>query len=161
MPHIHELYDFTASAFIFHPTEDKVCLHFHKKLNSWLQPGGHIELNEDPHEAIVHELQEETGLQAKDYTIIELTEQPKPRGAKTIPLPFNINVHPFDDKHKHIDFSFLVQSKTDTLKPAEGESKQIGWFALKQVRDLHKNDQLYDGTLDIIEWLFANYKKSK
>ncbi len=52
MPHIHELYDFTASAYILHPTESKILLLLHKKLGKWLQPGGHIELSEDPLQAL-------------------------------------------------------------------------------------------------------------
>jgi 8-oxo-dGTP pyrophosphatase MutT (NUDIX family) len=58
MPHIHEKYDFTVSAMIMHHSEPKLGLHFHKKLRKWLQAGGHIELHEDPLQALEHELLE-------------------------------------------------------------------------------------------------------
>ena len=49
MAHIHEKIDFTTSVFIVR--NGKVLLHKHKKLGIWLQPGGHIELDEDPNQA--------------------------------------------------------------------------------------------------------------
>ena len=49
MAHIHEKIDFTTSVFIVR--DGKVLLHKHKKLGIWLQPGGHIELDEDPNQA--------------------------------------------------------------------------------------------------------------
>ena len=100
---------------ILHPSEPKLCLHYHKKLRKWLQPGGHIELSEDPIEALVHELQEEADLSENQYDIIEPAKQPHPRGEKTTPLPIHLNVHAFNDSHKHIDFQYLVKSKVTAL----------------------------------------------
>jgi 8-oxo-dGTP diphosphatase len=66
MAHIHTKpgqHDFTASAFIIRidTPKPKVLLHMHKKLGVLLQPGGHIELNENPWQAVHHEIEEETG----------------------------------------------------------------------------------------------------
>jgi 8-oxo-dGTP pyrophosphatase MutT (NUDIX family) len=52
--------DFTVAVFVVH--DGKVLLHFHKKLNRWLPPGGHIEPNELPDEAAVREVLEESGV---------------------------------------------------------------------------------------------------
>ncbi len=153
MPHIHELYDFTVSAFILHPTENKLCLINHRKLHMWLQPGGHIELNEDPWQALTHELLEETGLILEKCEVIEPAEQPKVRGLKTLPLPFHFNVHDFNDDHKHIDLEYIIRSYTNELAPAEGESKEIGWFTLKEIQDLNSKKILHDGTLDICKFI--------
>jgi 8-oxo-dGTP pyrophosphatase MutT (NUDIX family) len=154
MPHIHELYDFTASAFILHPSEPKICLLMHRKLHKWLQPGGHVELHEDPLEALAHELIEETGLTPEDYTIIEPADQPHPRGSKTLPLPMHFNVHPFKDtEHRHIDVGYLVQSKTEKLNPQQEESQIIGWFNLDEITKMHKQGELHDGTFDICSWI--------
>ena len=51
MAHIHEKIDFTASVYIVR--DNRVLLHMHKKLNMWLPPGGHIELDEDPNQAAI------------------------------------------------------------------------------------------------------------
>ena len=49
----------TVSAFVSTPTH--TLLHFHAKNQMWLPPGGHIEANEDPIQAVQREVQEETG----------------------------------------------------------------------------------------------------
>lgn len=154
MPHIHEHYDFTAAAYIVHPTEPKICLHFHRKLKSWLQIGGHIELNEDPLMALTHELEEEAGLKQGDYQFIELAEQPKAKKYKYIPLPMTINVHEITEKHKHIDIVFLVRAKTDRLKPQKGESQEIGWFNKDEVEQLFQKGVMKQGTYDTCLWIF-------
>jgi len=61
MPHIHELMDFTVEAFVVY--EDRVLLIYHKQLHKWLPLGGHIELDEDPEQALFREIREESGLE--------------------------------------------------------------------------------------------------
>jgi 8-oxo-dGTP pyrophosphatase MutT (NUDIX family) len=50
----------TAAGCLIH--EDKVLLVKHKKLGLWLNPGGHIDPGELPHEAAEREFYEETGV---------------------------------------------------------------------------------------------------
>lgn len=163
MPHIHDLYDFTASAFILHPTEPKIALLMHKKLFKWLQPGGHVELDEDPLQALEHELAEETGLRLANCEIIQPADQPTARIGdkhhKTLPLPFHFNVHDFydDGSHRHIDLEFLVRANTEKLSPAEGESQDIAWFTVDEIRELNKKGECYDATLDICKWIAEKY----
>jgi ADP-ribose pyrophosphatase YjhB (NUDIX family) len=38
---------------------------YHKKLQVWLPPGGHMEENEIPDDAVLHEIYEETGIKAE------------------------------------------------------------------------------------------------
>lgn len=162
MPHIHELYDFTVSAFILHPSEPKLLLLKHKKIGKWLQPGGHIELHENQLEALHHELQEETGLEPSDYMIIEPSEGPKPVGEDAsnivLPLPFYINEHFWDGKgpHKHIDLCYLAKSKTEKLTRSPDGASAIGWFAIKEITEFYDNGTLYKDTLTIVEWILAN-----
>ena len=58
MAHIHEKIDFVSTAIIVH--RDKVLLVHHRGLKLWLPVGGHIELDEDPEEALFREIKEET-----------------------------------------------------------------------------------------------------
>lgn len=132
MAHIHDLYDFTVSAFIVHA--DKVLLLHHKKLDTWLQPGGHIELNEDPEMALWREIKEETGLTQDQLVIVESTEKAwlptASRNVKALPIPFDLNVHPFgnDSTHKHIDLCYLMKSNTIAVDPNKEELNDIRWF---------------------------------
>lgn len=54
MPHIHEKIDFTVQAFVVH--KNKVLLRKHDKHGVWVGVGGHIELDENPNEAILREV---------------------------------------------------------------------------------------------------------
>ena len=159
MAHIHELYDFTASAFILHPTEAKILLLKHRKIGKWLQPGGHIELNENPLQALHHELEEETGLKPSDYEIIQTAEQPQPKNGnnRVLPLPFYLNEHNFDDKHQHIDLAYLVKAKIDTLTEHPDGADAIGWVSLEEIKSLLDIDEIFAHTAEICEWIFKRY----
>ena len=65
MPHIHTKpgqHDHTVSAFIVRldGKQPRILLHRHKKSGVYMQFGGHIELHENPWQAISHELLEES-----------------------------------------------------------------------------------------------------
>jgi 8-oxo-dGTP pyrophosphatase MutT (NUDIX family) len=80
MSHIHKKpgqHDHTASTFLFRTdfSEPKVMLHFHQKLGSYMQFGGHVELNETPWQTVIHELREESGYDIDQLQIL----QPKQR----------------------------------------------------------------------------------
>lgn len=157
MAHIHELYDFTTSAFILHPTEKKLLLLKHNKIGKWLQPGGHVELNEDPLQALTHELIEETGLTPEQYDILEPADSPKPiRKSKVLPLPFYFNAHPFNETHTHIDISYLAKAKTDKLTDNPDGASAIGWFNLDEIKQFHKNGEVFDDILAVCKWIFEN-----
>ena len=143
MGHIHELYDYTASALILH--EGKVLLVLHKKLKKWMQPGGHIELDEDPEQALWREIEEETGLKREE---LELMQPNNPRavvhGSKALPIPFDLNVHTYGDGgHKHIDFMFVVKSSTQEVTEDTLETDGIKWFSRIDL-DAHKSEILPD-----------------
>lgn len=130
--HIHEKIDFTASAYIVF--DNKVLLHMHKKLGKWLQVGGHIELDEDPNEAVLREAKEEAGLD------IELVGEPvapknESTGTRELVLPRFLNRHFFDEArtHEHIDFSYFARAKSGDAKGEEGG--EIRWFTKEEIAD--------------------------
>lgn len=53
---------FTASAFVVNKAITHTLLIHHKKLNAWINPGGHCDDNESVHETALLETFEETGL---------------------------------------------------------------------------------------------------
>lgn len=124
MPHIHEKIDFTVDVFIVY--DNKVLLIFHKKHNMWLQIGGHIELNEDPNEALSREVREECGLDieiiGKRQPEFELT------GTKFLYAPAFMNIHDINKTHKHIGLIYFAKAKTDKFVLSKREHSDIRWF---------------------------------
>ena len=111
---------FTASGYVIHG--DSVLLHWHPKVGGWLPPGGHIEANEDPVQAVLREIEEETGIVAEVLPTgivldLEYPVQVQP--------PFTILVEdiadPVEGDHQHIDMIYLCQ-------PTDGASAlKDGW----------------------------------
>ena len=135
MPHIHDLIDFTVDVFIVY--ESKVLLIFHKKHNMWLQIGGHIELNEDPDEALFREVKEECGL---DIEIIG-EKQPKfeMKGTKFLYAPRFMNIHDINETHKHIGLIYFAKAKSDKFALSEREHTGIRWFSREDLDKLEFN----------------------
>lgn len=123
MPHIHELIDFVVTAFIV--CEDKVLLVFHKKLQKWLPIGGHIELDEDPEQALFREIQEECGLEVE---ILSSKPNIGNEGRKPLLTPNYLDIHKITNTHSHTSLTYFARAKSDTVKLAEREHEDIRWF---------------------------------
>jgi ADP-ribose pyrophosphatase YjhB (NUDIX family) len=131
MPHIHDKIDFTVGVFIV--CENAVLLRKHDKYNEWLAVGGHIELNEDPIEAILREAKEEVGLEIKlageVANIVEGEE-------KQLLPPRFLNRHHITLDHEHVDFIYFARSATKKFVEGEGESSQgIRWFTIQDLNN--------------------------
>jgi len=130
MPHIHNLIDFTITAYIIY--KNKVLLIDHKELKKWLPIGGHIELTEDPDEALVREVKEESGLDVQ--VVAEFPEVSQP-GAKFLFRPEGISVHDINKTHKHVDLIYFCKANSPKVKLAKGEHNNIKWFSKKDLDD--------------------------
>ena len=127
MPHVRH---FTATGFVVH--DDNVALHWHPKVQAWLPPGGHIEDNEDPVDAVVREVEEESGLRAE----VVPTGQPFDLEYPThVHPPFTIMVEdihdPVDGYHQHIDMIYMLQ----LVGPAEPLNHGWQWVSRLQLAD--------------------------
>lgn len=118
MPHIHKDIDLVASVYIVH--NNRVLLVFHKKLQSWLPIGGHVELNEDAEETLMREIQEECGL---NVTIISppLPQVPDSTDIKFLPVPAYFDIHKITEDHRHMNLVYFGTSSTNRAILAEGE----------------------------------------
>jgi 8-oxo-dGTP pyrophosphatase MutT (NUDIX family) len=108
MPHIHEKYDFTVTFFIVF--DNRVLLVNHPRYGKWIPPGGHIELDEDPEEALFREIEEETGLEVE---ILSSRLSLKSPGTKFLLTPNFVDVHEANPPHKHISFIYFAVAKSD------------------------------------------------
>lgn len=95
--------------------DGRVLLHRHKRLDRWLQPGGHIDVGETPWQAAVRETVEETGLVAQH--------------PGTGPLLVHVDVHEGPRGHVHLDLRYLLHGDAGlALRPADGESPTVAWW---------------------------------
>jgi 8-oxo-dGTP diphosphatase len=165
MAHLHEAHfgdhDQTASAFIVRTDFEtpKLLLHKHRKLGVLLQPGGHVELSENPWQAVLHEILEETGYTASELKVL----QPSLRinslsGAVLHPYPLVHNTHNFfsDGSHKHTDISYAFTASAPPLgSPAEGESKDMRWLSLEEI-DTLGTGETFENVREIGRFLLAS-----
>ncbi len=137
MGHVHPLYDVTVGGFIEH--DKRLLLLFHKKLEKWMNVGGHVELDEDPVMALWREVYEETGLLQKDLFLVEPhKERPNEHytEAKMLPMPFDFTVYfaGRSKKHRHIDLAYMMKSSTDNITFNPRESTGFKWFTLEELK---------------------------
>ncbi|MCW8114087.1 NUDIX hydrolase [Yersinia intermedia] len=129
---------FTASAIIL-DENDRILMHFHKKLQMWLYPGGHIEENEEPQEALLREMLEEIGVtpeimscQMQGNTSLDLD----PTSVTELPVPLTILCEKILEKmggwHWHLDMIYLCILPADLID-AKGEFK---WMTISEIEEL-------------------------
>ncbi|MBM4415943.1 MAG: NUDIX domain-containing protein [Chloroflexi bacterium] len=97
---------FTVSGFV--SRDGCTALHWHR-LGLWLPAGGHIEPDEDPVEAVLREVREETGL-----AVALLPTAPPvalPVLPRQLPPPVTIGIYGIADTvpHQHIDFVYFTR----------------------------------------------------
>ena len=128
MPHLHEKIDFTVSVYVV--CKNKVLLRKHEKYGGWFGPGGHIELDENPVEAVLRETKEEVGLDIKLIPPHPIPNS-KDEGRELIP-PWFMNIHYINETHQHNDLIYIAVSETDKVVP-EKEGDEWRWLTLEEI----------------------------
>lgn len=135
---------FTATVFII--AEEKVLLIFHRKLNKWLPPGGHLDPNETPAEGARREAREETGLEIsfinQENVWIERWN------AKSFERPFMClleEIPAYGDKaaHQHIDFIYLANPIGGREQQNHDETDGLRWFTLAEIEKLAPDEEIF------------------
>ena len=148
---------FTASVYIIE--QDRVLLIFHRKLNKWLPPGGHMEANETPAEAAYREALEETG-----YEIEILKEENiwvDHWNAKSFSRPYmclieEIPAHGLTPTHQHLDFVYLGKPVGGQAVENLNETHGMKWFTLEEVEALNPDIDIFVETLQVIRKILEN-----
>lgn len=132
MGHIHEKIDFCVNAMIVH--NHKVLLVDHKKLKTWLPVGGHIELDEDPDQALIREVMEECGLEIE---VVADKPQIPDSDVKFLFRPQFVDIHEISETHRHVGFVYFCKSTSAEVRLAESEHNAIRWFTRDELEDKH------------------------
>ena len=142
-PHMRK--HFTATAFVVRG--DATLLHWHKRLARWLPPGGHIEQDEEPAEAALREVREETGL------VCEVVATSPSHGfaqPQQLPAPYTILLEEIPDSnpsaaadaalrtgepaHMHIDLIYFVRP-VDGADHGTVDDPTLRWVTETELRD--------------------------
>ncbi|WP_382306509.1 NUDIX hydrolase [Herbiconiux sp. UC225_62] len=108
----------TASAFVFDPERRRVLLCFHKKGRFWVQPGGHLEPDDDTVvDGALREAREETGVEP-------------PLGAT--PVIVDIDAHRLSSRFghctEHLDIGVAFTADPDAGLRANDEVEGVRWW---------------------------------
>jgi len=132
----------TGSAWVLSHDRTQCLLVHHRKLNRWLQPGGHADGQNDIAAVALREAQEESGLQHLE--IQHGDEIPYNDGAL---VPLDIDVHQIparldaeknvlEDAHEHHDIRFLVLAAAGQQLVLSEESHDLRWFSRQELLNI-------------------------
>lgn len=112
----------TGSAWIVDPTRTQTLLTHHRKLNRWLQPGGHADGDPDVAAVALREAQEESGIEAVRLLRMEI---------------FDLDVHTIPERkgvpeHLHWDVRFLIEAAHLDYVVSE-ESNDLAWVPMADI----------------------------
>jgi len=117
---------FTASCYIV-DAEGRLLLHHHKRLDRWLQMGGHVDGDEPPDLAALREGREESGLP----DLVQMTDG-----------IFDLDIHPIpagkgEPDHAHFDIRYLMRTASPEAAVADREeSNDLAWVTLERAAEL-------------------------
>lgn len=163
MPHIHTepgQRDMTVSAYIIRreELEYKCLVHFHRKLQTLMQIGGHIELDENPWQSISHELPEESGYTLDELSVLQpYAELPRGTGNIFHPTPYLSDTHSVGNDHYHSDLCYAFVATAEPKQTvADGESQDLRWLTLKDLEGAAKRGEAMLDCYYIYEHLLAH-----
>ncbi|MCF8246954.1 MAG: NUDIX hydrolase [Saprospiraceae bacterium] len=114
----------TGSAWVLSPDGESVLLIHHKKLDRWLQPGGHVD---------------ETDASAADTALREATEECGLSGLTLLSSRFfDVDVHEIPERgheptHFHYDLRFAFRAASMDFDANSLEVKNIRWVPLAEL----------------------------
>lgn len=126
----------TASAWLLSPDGKRFLLTHHRKLNRWLQLGGHADGDGDVAAVALREAREESGLQDLRFAY-----------AADAPVPIDLDVHPIparagEPAHDHHDVRFVLVAAPGQTIFASDESTALEWFAMDDLEQIADDDSV-------------------
>ncbi len=122
----------TASAWIINQEQTSALLTRHRKLNIWIQCGGHADGATDLLIVAQKEASEETGLNSLESLSTSIFDV----DIHTIPTYQNI------DEHLHYDVRFLLFADVNKPLKRSSESHDLAWVELEEIETLNSSHSI-------------------
>ncbi len=131
---------FTASALI--ENQGRFLILYHEKLKLWLYPGGHVEADEEPQDAALREIQEETGIEVSLLSCGVAEDMPLDLNGDTaaeLAAPLITLCEKIPDKdgshHWHIDLVYLCQANNEARR-LTSDRPNMKWASAGEAKEL-------------------------
>lgn len=126
----------TASAWILDAAGERALLTHHRKLERWLQLGGHVDGEVEVERAALREAVEESGMARFRL----------PRWSAEL-VPLDLDVHtiparPGEPAHEHWDVRFWLQAEAGQPLVLSSESKDLRWFAAGELMGVTREESV-------------------
>jgi len=140
----------TASAWILSPDARRFLLTHHRKLDRWLQLGGHCDGESDVAAVALREAREESGLAELRFAY-----------APDAPVPIDLDVHEIpargaDPAHDHHDVRFVLVAAPGQTIQVSDESNALEWFGMDEIEEVAGDASVLRLGLKVRKLLAAN-----
>ena len=115
----------TASALLLDHGRTRALLHHHRKLDKWLQLGGHCDGDANLRGTAWREVVEESGIEP-------VWMSPEPIDLDVHPIP----ARPGEPRHDHLDVRYLAVAPPGARAVRSAESRELRWFDREELRAL-------------------------
>ena len=122
----------TASAWIVDAARTRTLLTHHRKLDRWLQLGGHVDGEPDLAAGALREAREESGLTRVRLVSPEIFDVDRHR----------IPARGAEPEHWHYDVRFLLEADPAEPLAISSESKDLAWVRLDEVARLNADESI-------------------
>ncbi len=139
---------------IFLVREDgKVLLNWNKNLQAWMPIGGHIEPGENPEQAIIREVAEETGFEFEFHPLPEYTD----KDVKVL-KPNVIQIEKLPHHGEHINISFFGICTKYYDKKTTDENEELKWFSAEELEktEMPKYENVKKRALEAIRTIYKS-----
>jgi len=132
----------TAAAWIISSDRRQSLLTHHRKLDRWLQLGGHADGQWQVEEAALREAREESGLKHFRIVPIHGVVMPFDIDVHEIPARYDAEGHLIEDEHEHHDIRFLFMADECEQVQVSNESHDVRWCTHEEVRELTDEESI-------------------
>ena len=126
----------TGAAWILSDDRRRCLLTHHRKLDRWLQMGGHADGEWRVEEVALREAREESGMTGFDFVPIDGMLMPLDADVHQIPARYNQAGQLIEDDHDHHDVRFLLIDNPGQEARCSDESHDVAWFTPDEISQL-------------------------